>query len=139
MTRRAEQVSSVIQRAVQQVLSGGLSDPRIAGLITVTSVNVSPDLATAVISVSVLPEEKQDLTLHGLRAASTFIRREAGEIIDSRKLPEFVFKLDKALKKQAEVLGALALLALEEKREIGGARPETPTEPETPTNEEDAG
>lgn len=111
MTRRNEQIASLIQRAVQQILARGLSDPRIEGLITVTGVEVSPDFATAVISVSIYPQEKEELSMHGLRAAETFVRREAGEIIETHKLPQFIFKLDRSLKKQAAVLSTLSDIA----------------------------
>jgi ribosome-binding factor A len=108
VSRRTEQLSTVIQRAVQQIIAEGIADPRVGGLITVTGVEVTPDAATAVISISVLPEEKQELTMHGLRAAAAFIRREAGELVSVHRLPQFVFKLDKGLKKQAAVLAAIA-------------------------------
>lgn len=105
--RRVEQMSSEIHRAVQQVLSRGLQDPRVSGLITVTAVKVSPDLKHATILVSVIPEEKQDLTLHGLKAAERHVRHEVGEIVRTREMPEFSFKLDPTLKREAGVLKEL--------------------------------
>lgn len=135
MTRRTEQLGTEIQRAMQAILAEGLADPRIGGLITVTGVEVTPNLATAVISVSILPEAREDLTMHGLRAAAAFIRREAGERINARRLPEFVFKLDRRLKKQAEVLAAIAEASRER---AAGDTPAPATEssvlPETPAD-----
>lgn len=108
MSRRVEQIAAELRRAVQQVLAKGLSDPRVRGMITVTGVTVSDDLRQATISVSVLPEEHQELTLHGLRAAARFVRREAGELVAMKRLPEFVFRLDHQLKRQAATLEAIA-------------------------------
>lgn len=104
MKHKCEQVAASIQRAVQQVIAKGLQDPRISGLITVTDVRVTVDMTQAHISVSVFPEDREELTIHGLDAAKNFIRREVGEIVRTRQLPAFIFRIDKSLKKQAAVL-----------------------------------
>jgi len=101
---KPEQMAASLQRAVQQVIAKGLQDPRVSGLITVTSVKVTSDLAEAFIHVSIYPEEKEKLTLHGLESAKSFIRRAAGDLVRSRSLPAFFFKLDRSLKKQAKIL-----------------------------------
>lgn len=108
MSHRAAKVASNIQRAVQQVLGRGLADPRIRGLVTVTDVRVPPDLKTATIMISVLPAERQELTLRGIQDAARHIRHEVSEIIDMKQVPEFHFKLDLSLKRQAEALQAIA-------------------------------
>lgn len=106
--KRTDKVSAQIQRAVQQVIIRGLQDPRARGLITVTAVEVSRDLRDATIRVSVLPHEHEKLTLHALKDASKHIRREAAELMAMHRLPAFHFKLDSSLRKQAEVIEALA-------------------------------
>lgn len=104
---RLERLASAIQRGVQQVLARGLADERIRGLITVTDVKVLGDLTEAVVSISVLPAEHESLTLHGLNSASAHIRHELGELVETRQLPRLRFRLDKSLKKQAALLGAI--------------------------------
>lgn len=127
MSRRTEQISESIRRAVQTILSEGLGDPRLDGLLlTVTTVGVDTDLTTAVIRVSVLPHDREDLALHALKSAARHIRRGVGDRIELHKMPEFMFKLDEGLKKQAEVL--LALSKAREEREARG-EPEPPTAP----------
>lgn len=106
-TRRPEHLAAEIQRAVQQIIAKGLQDPRISGLITVTSVKVTQDCKQATILVSVLPEEKQELTMHGLKAAERHIRHEAGELVRTREMPQFLFRVDSSLKKEAGVLREL--------------------------------
>ncbi len=113
MNRRADQIASLLRPAVQDVLTRGFQDPRIRGLITITKITVSPDLKAATIMISVLPAEKQELTLHGLRAAARHIRHEISEKIDLRYTPDLHFKVDASLKKQAGVFEALAKVAQE--------------------------
>lgn len=113
MSRRTEQIASTLREAVREVFSRGFQDPRIRGLITVTEVELSPDLANATVLVSVLPEEHEELTLHGLRAASSHIRHEVGERLDMRRVPTLFFKADRTMKKQADVIQALAKAAAE--------------------------
>ena len=128
--RRTDKVSAQLQRAVQQVITRGLSDPRARGLITVTKIEVSRDLRDATIRVSVLPHEHEKLTLHALKDASKHIRRQAGELMAMHRLPAFHFKLDSSLRKQAEVIEALA----------HGAPPhdDDPTPPDVDSDADDA-
>lgn len=111
--QRREQFASELRELVQQIIVRGLNDPRVSGLITVTGVSVTPDGREAQVSISVLPEEKQELTYHGLRAASRHIRHQLSDMIRHRQMPQIVFKLDTSLKREAEVNRALAQVALE--------------------------
>jgi ribosome-binding factor A len=104
MSHRPEQLAAEIQKAVQEVLARGLSDPRVSGLITITKVRVQSDLKRAELFVSVLPADRQALTMHGLKSAERHIRREVGDMVRTRSIPELVFVLDGSLKKEAAVL-----------------------------------
>jgi ribosome-binding factor A len=122
MSRRSEQLGSTLKSAIQEVLQRGLQDPRVSGLITVTAVRVTEDLKTALVSISVLPESKQELTMHGLRAAAKHVRHHVGELVDARQMPEIIFKLDQTLKKQAAVMDAISkAVADTERRSHPGA------------------
>lgn len=125
MNRRAEQMSSVIHRATQSVMSAGFGDPRLDGLmLTITSVKVTADLRTAVINVSVLPQNKERRAIAGLKAAAKHVRRQVGDLVSVHQLPEFIFKIDKAAKRQAEVLEALAKVRAEEEAQSLSTEPE---------------
>lgn len=77
------------------MLAGELKDPRIAGMVTVTEVRVSPDLKQARVYVSVLGSDaEQQSTLKGLEAAAGFIRHELAERLRMRRSPEMLFVLD---------------------------------------------
>lgn len=108
MSHRIEKVEATLARAVQQIISQGLHDPRASGLISVLRVDVSPDMANALVFVSIFPEDRTELTMHALRHAAKHIRHEAAELVDIRRMPSLEFRLDTSLKRQAEIFDALA-------------------------------
>lgn len=107
MNRRRLQLASTIERTVQQVLARGLHDPRVKGLITVTGVDLNDATRTATVRVSILPEEHESLTMHGLRAATTHIRKDVMGRIRTREMPRLEFQLDRTVKEQAALLNAI--------------------------------
>lgn len=108
MSSHLEQVASLLKRAIQDVLSRGLSDPRVRGLISVTEVKVSPDLANASVGISILPEEHSKLTLKGVQHAASHIRSQVSASVALRRVPRLAFHLDESLKKQAAVHAAIS-------------------------------
>jgi ribosome-binding factor A len=107
MTQHASQIESVLRRAVQDVLSRGLNDPRVRGLVSVTRVELTGDYSEAIVWCSVLPAEHGALSIRGIESAGRWIRREAAEKVRLRRMPLLRFKLDGSLKKQADVLSAI--------------------------------
>ena len=107
MSQSNDQMASALKRAIQQVLVRGLNDPRVRGLVSVTTVTVSEDLADATVFISVLPEEHADLTIHGLRHATAHIRTSIGKIIRVRRMPRIAFKLDHSLKRESEIIATI--------------------------------
>lgn len=107
MSVQPEQVVSVLRRSIQEILSRGLNDPRVRGLISVTDIKISDDYAEATIAVSVLPAEHGALTLKGLHHAASHIRSQVARTVQMRRVPNFRFRLDESLKKQAELHAAI--------------------------------
>lgn len=92
---RHERVAEEIRHEVSAMLAGELKDPRLAGLVTVTEVRVSPDLKQARIYVSVMgTQAEQTSTLQGLAAAAGYVRHELTERLQARRAPEVHFVLD---------------------------------------------
>jgi len=109
LTKRTEQVSEVLRRAIQSVLNEGFGDPRLQGsVVTVTRVTVDAALRSAVVYVGVMPENRESRAVHGLASAAKHIRRRAGERVSVKKMPELMFRIDQQAKRQAGVLAALA-------------------------------
>lgn len=107
MTQRTEQVASTLKRALQDVLARGLADPRVRGLVTVTRVEVSADLLKATVYCTVKPSKHEKLSMHGLMAASAWVRRQVADKVRFRRMPHFLFKVDEQLHKQQEILACI--------------------------------
>ena len=107
MSRRTDQIASLIRRAVQSRLSRGLNDPRVRGMISVTRVTVAADLSEAVIVVSVMPAKHAQLTLRGLQSAATHLRGELGRTARLRHQPRLTFRLDDSMRHAAEAMAAI--------------------------------
>lgn len=125
MSIRTERISATIRKALQEAIARGVHDPRVRGIVTVTAVEVSPDLRTAIVRVSVLPESAQELTLHGLVSAAGRLRRAVGDAVRMKRVPDLTFQLDDSLKRQAKVLSAIAR-AREEQAESAEGEPSAP-------------
>ena len=84
-----------------------LKDPRIKH-VTVTNVEVSPDIRSAKVYVSVMGDEKtQALTMHGLESARGFLQAKVADRIQTRYTPILKFVLDPGVKRSIEASQAL--------------------------------
>lgn len=90
---RPAQVASVLQRALQERIVRGLSDPRMQGMVSIQEVLMSPDLLSARIKVSVLPADRGPLSVAALRSAVGFLRSSLRESTSLRRVPELKFEL----------------------------------------------
>jgi ribosome-binding factor A len=102
-SRRAQKVAEAIREVVSMSILTELSDPRIKD-VTVTYVEVSPDLRYAKVMVSIMGDEKQqNLSLHGLQNAAGFLQSKIARQIDLRYTPRLTFILDKGVKHSIEI------------------------------------
>jgi ribosome-binding factor A len=78
-----------------------IKDDRVGtGMVSVTSVDVSGDLQHAKIFVSIYGSEQAQLeTMAGLQSSTGFIRRELGQRMRLRRIPEVVFLQDLSLER----------------------------------------
>ena len=105
---RTEALAATITRELQAELARGLADPRIRGLITITGVKINTETRTARALVSVMPEEHESLTMHGLNAAARHLRRRVADRIRTRDMPLFEFAVDEQFKRESATLRAIA-------------------------------
>ena len=107
MNRKEEQLASSIRRVLGDLISRGLSDPRIRGMVSITEVRLMDRGRVAEVWVSVLPAEDGPVSLRGLNHAAAHLRKKVGQTLRLRLCPEIRFVLDESLKTQADVLGAI--------------------------------
>ena len=80
-----------------------MNDPRVRD-VTVTRVEVAPDMRQAKVYVSVMGDEtKQKLSLRGLQAAAGYLQAKLNDRIEMRYTPRLEFKLDAGVKHSLEV------------------------------------
>lgn len=96
---RPQRVASVIQEELGLILArGGLKDPRLSGLITITGVKLSPDLKEGVVYYSVFGTDEQlKSTQEGLEAAAGYLKTEVGRAIQVRYTPRLRFVYDESV------------------------------------------
>ncbi len=90
--------AEAIREVVSMAILVDLTDPRIAD-VTVTYVEVAPDMRLARVHVSIMGDEtKQNLCLRGLESASGFLQNKVGNRIDTRYTPKLKFVIDQGVK-----------------------------------------
>tara|TARA_Y100000590_G_scaffold428652_1_gene540231 strand:+ start:681 stop:1004 length:324 start_codon:yes stop_codon:yes gene_type:complete len=84
----------MIKSRISQSISQDLNDPRLSGLLTITSVETTPDLKKAKIYVSSIASDVPTAEiLDGLKSSSRFLRRSLEKLF-LKKIPELEFLID---------------------------------------------
>ena len=105
-SNRIGRINEEVQRELA-VLIPTVKDPRVTGMISVTAVDVTPDLKFAKAYISVLDKSDSDQVLKGLKSASGYLRRELGRALNLRHTPELTFCRDDSMAKGAKILEML--------------------------------
>jgi ribosome-binding factor A len=115
--RRQQRVAEEIQRRASKFIREELKDPRL-GFLTITGVDVNADLTQAIIYVSVLGEEsEQKQTMVALGRARGLIKRDIGDWLQLRTVPEIVLKQDHSIERGMRVLEIMNSLEQDGRRE----------------------
>ena len=121
---RPERVADQIRAEVTTMIARELHDPGV-GFVTITRVEVSPDLQHARVfytSLGDAPARKN--TARALERAAGFMRRQIGRRLRLRRAPEVHFEFDESIGHQDRVEQLL--------KEIAGERADTPDAPNAP-------
>tara|TARA_B100000768_G_scaffold38981_1_gene37854 strand:+ start:11088 stop:11492 length:405 start_codon:yes stop_codon:yes gene_type:complete len=95
---RAERVSDAVQQELAVLIREGVRDPRV-GMVSVTDVDVSRDLAYAKVHVTFLGERTQeqiDEAMSALNGASGYLRKLLASSIKLRITPKLTFLFDES-------------------------------------------
>ena len=99
---RRGRINDEVQKELASILRD-VKDPRVSGaFVSVTSVDVTPDLKFAKIYYSSLRGDKKELA-KGLRAASGYIRSQIAQRLNLRITPELTFILDDSVAHGAHI------------------------------------
>ena len=112
---RPDRVGEQIRDELSLLLSrGAVHDPGI-GFITLTRVQVSPDLQQARVFYTSLGDEKaRKTTAQALKRATPFLRRHIGGALRLRRVPELDFRFDESIAHQDRIEQILRDLHQEE-------------------------
>jgi ribosome-binding factor A len=105
-SRRQEKVVRIIKQEVSSIISNQLSDPRIKSFISITEVDVSPNLQRADIYLSIMDDNDgiRRRTLEAIEHAAGRIQMLLGRVMTSKFCPHLYFHEDQKLKKTLETL-----------------------------------
>jgi ribosome-binding factor A len=119
VTRRTERIAGELLAELARLLREDVTDPRV-GLVTLTRIDVAPDLTHALVFWSAFDVEPGEprIAEHqaGLESAATFLRRRIASALPLPRSPELRFRYDPSL-----VLGTRTLSVLREVASDGGA------------------
>jgi len=108
-TRRQEKVARIVKEAVSDAISSHLSDPRIEGFISVTRVEMAPDLRNAEVYMSILSKDEagQNKTFKAIEHARSRIQSLLANRIQSKFCPVLHFHKDEKFKKTLETMNII--------------------------------
>jgi ribosome-binding factor A len=95
---RPQKLGDQIQRELSDLLQRELRDPRV-GMITITSVDVSPDISHAKVFFTLLEKQKLEETLQGLKRSAGFLRSQLAKRIKLYTTPELRFVYDESVER----------------------------------------
>ena len=129
-SRRLLKAAEAVREVVSMAILTEIRDPRVQN-VTVTGVEVAPDMRSAKVLISVMAEEgKQHLCLKGLQNSSGFLQSQLAKKIDTRYVPRLTFELDTGVKKSLEVARILYELEMERQRQtVTSEATEAPPDP----------
>ena len=127
MSRRTRQVGELLREELTDIIRREVKDPRV-GFMSITTVDMTPDLRSARVYVSVLgtDDERAD-TLAALRSAAKFIRFHLKPRLRMRQIPDLDFRDDRSMEYAQQI--SATLRELRESEAGAGRRDESPPAP----------
>jgi ribosome-binding factor A len=100
---RPERVADQIRAEVAQLIAREVHDPGV-GFVTITRVRVTPDLQLARVYYTSLGDEKaRGETARAMGRAAPFLRRQVGQRLRLRRVPELEFFYDESVAHQDRI------------------------------------
>lgn len=124
--RRLLKAAEAVREVVSMAILTEVRDPRVKD-VTVTGVEMAPDMRSAIVHVSVMGSPAQEqLALRGLANAAGFLQSRIADRIETRYTPRLRFEIDKGVKHSLEIA-----------RVLGSVLPAEPPAADEPGTEEE--
>ena len=121
--RYQRRAADMIQAQLSDLLQTQVNDPRVE-MVTITVVDVTPDITQAHVYFSVLGgSEAQTEALAGLQSAAGFLRWELGQRVRLRNTPKLIFHFDYSLERGERISSLLDQLHEEDETKGPGSEP----------------
>ncbi|MGA7672733.1 MAG: 30S ribosome-binding factor RbfA [Nitrolancea sp.] len=106
-SRRQQQVAEFLREEISEIMLRELKDPRL-GLVSITHVDVSPDLRHARAFVSVLgTDDEFAAAVTALNGAAGFVRHVLKPRMHTRHIPEISFVADYSMRRAEQMTKTL--------------------------------
>ena len=116
-SHRSGRINEDVKRELTDILRT-VKDPRVSGMLTVVRVEVSRDLSYATARISAMEGiDRARQSVKGLSAASGYIRRQLGQRLQLRKVPELRFVADDSIEYSADIARILKDLEPEQENQ----------------------
>lgn len=109
MSRRTERIAEQLRAEIAKALREDVTDPRV-GLVTLTRVDVSPDLSHALVywsGLGVDDAEGVSVISDGLKSAAGHLRTRISRRLSLRRMPELRFRHDRSIELGSHTLEVL--------------------------------
>ena len=91
---RIERINSEIQKAISHIIDNEIRDPQIDAMISVSSVETTPDLSYCRVFITSIGATPSDEVLARIKGAAGFIRGKLSKMIRLRITPRLEFMID---------------------------------------------
>jgi len=118
-TRRTKRLGALIQAELAGLLLRRVKDARLKG-VSLTGVDVSPDLTQAKVYYSLLGGGDPERAQSGFQAAAAFLRRELAARLETKTIPRLIPVFDDSIAHGAHMDEVIRRVREEDRRRAGG-------------------
>lgn len=95
--KRTQRLNILLREEIADLVMRKVKDPRL-GFVTITDVEISSDLKTAKVFISIMNDDDIDINMEILNSAKGFIRSELSKRVRLKYIPSLEFKIDKSIR-----------------------------------------
>lgn len=102
MSKRILKINELLKRQLGQLFLKEVEFPKDV-LVTITRVETSPDLRTAIVNISVMPNSENKRVQVILSRCVYYLQQEINERLRMRPIPKIIFREEKGTKEAAKI------------------------------------